>query len=174
MYDDILVPTDGSDTVDETVTHALPIATDNDARVHALSVVDTRIVTAADDEQRAQLRASLERDSEAAVEAVAARATEAGLETVREIRTGTPPKAILAYAEEADIDLIVIGTHGKSPREKLTSMGSVSERVVDNADRPVFVVRGVAERSDLDLEDRDGTDVREKESASEARSGSES
>ena len=142
MYDNVLIPTDGSDTVSETVEHALPIAAANDATVHALYVVDRRITTAADQAGRDDLTESLEADGEAAVTMVAERAKADSLETVTEIRAGTPSKAILDYADEADIDLIVIGTRGKSPREKMTSLGSVSERVVDNASIPVFVVRG--------------------------------
>ena len=145
MYDDVLIPTDGSSTVDQTLEHALSIAADNDATVHALSVVDTRLVQAATGETRAEVEAELERESEAAVDAVVDRAAEAGLETVEAVERGTPSKTILDYADEHGIDLIVIGTHGKSPREKQITMGSVSERVVDKASIPVFVVRSPAE-----------------------------
>ncbi|WP_255194302.1 universal stress protein [Natronobeatus ordinarius] len=141
MYDDVLIPTDGSATVDQTLAHALPIAEANDATVHALSIVDTRIVQAATGETRAEIEAKLERESEAAVDEVGDRAAEAGLETIEVVEYGTPSKAILEYADEHGIDLIVIGTHGKSPREKQITMGSVSERVVDKASIPVFVVR---------------------------------
>lgn len=141
MYDDILVPTDGSDTVAETLTHALPIAADNDATVHALYVVDSRITQAADEETRTDLDRSLEAEGEEAVATVAERAASEGLETNQVVRRGTPSKTVLEYADEVGADLIVIGTRGKSPREKVTSLGSVSERVVDNAPIPVFVVR---------------------------------
>ncbi|SDR41378.1 universal stress protein [Natronobacterium texcoconense] len=140
MYDDVLVPTDGSDTVSETLEHALPIAADNDATVHVLYVVDSRITAAADDNAD-DLETTLERDGSEAIEEVRDRASAQGLETTAEIRKGTPAKTILDYADEEGIDLIVIGTRGKSPREKVVSLGSVSERVVDNASIPVFVVR---------------------------------
>lgn len=142
MYDHVLVPTDGSPTVETTLDHAISIARDADATVHGLYVLDNRILTAADSDTRADLESSLREEGEAAVEAVAERADAAGLEAVTDIRTGTPWKEILAYVEETDVDLIVIGTRGKSPREKIVSLGSVSERVVDNASTPVLVVRG--------------------------------
>ncbi|ELZ17563.1 universal stress protein [Natrinema limicola] len=141
MYDDILIPTDGSDTISETLTHGLAIAADNDATVHALYVVDSRITAAADDETSTDLERSLQDEGQAAVADVEERAADEGLETVSDVQHGTPSKTILEYADEQDIDLIVIGTRGKSPREKVTSLGSVSERVVDNASIPVFVVR---------------------------------
>ncbi len=142
MYDDVLIPTDGSETIAETLDHALPIAQTTDATVHALYVVDRRVTAAASDETRSELDASLTAEGQQAVAAVEERATAAGLDTRTDIRTGRPSKAILDYADEVGIDLIVIGTRGKSPREKMTSLGSVSERVVDNAAIPVFVVRG--------------------------------
>ncbi|GAB7017492.1 universal stress protein [Halostagnicola bangensis] len=141
MYDDILVPTDASDTVPETLSHAVSIAVDNDATVHGLYVVDSRITTAAADETKADLEESLESEGMRAVDAVEATARERDLDAVGSVRRGTPSKAILEYANEQGIDLIVIGTRGKSPREKVTSLGSVSERVVDNASTPVLVVR---------------------------------
>lgn len=141
MYENVLIPTDGSDTISETLDHGLPIAESNQATVHALYVVDTRIVHAADADRRGELTDKLETEGERAVSDVVERAEEAGLEAVSTVRRGSPAKAILAYADEADADLIVIGTHGKSPREKHFTMGSVSEHVVDNASIPVFVVR---------------------------------
>ncbi|SEW32204.1 universal stress protein [Natrinema salifodinae] len=146
MYDDILIPTDGSDTISETLAHGLPIAANNDATVHALYVVDSRVTAAADSEASTDLERTLEDEGRAAVETVDERASAEGLETVAEVRQGTPAKTILEYADERGIDLIVIGTRGKSPREKVTSLGSVSERVVDNASIPVFVVRNAGER----------------------------
>ncbi|WP_265111653.1 universal stress protein [Halosolutus halophilus] len=145
MYDDILIPTDGSSTVPETLAHGLPIAATNDATVHALYVVDSRITAAASDEMGSDLEQSLEAEGREAVAAVEDRAAAEGLDAVGEVREGTPSKAILEYADENGIDLIVIGTRGKSPREKVTSLGSVSERVVDNASIPVFVVRGAGD-----------------------------
>ena len=147
MYDDVLIPTDGSETVSETLVHALPIAADNDATVHALYVVDSRI-TAAAGEGSGDLEESLEEEGRDAIAEVQDRAAAEGLETVGAVERGTPPKTILEYADERDIDLIVIGTRGKSPREKVTSMGSVSERVVDNASIPVFVVRNAGDDQD--------------------------
>ncbi len=140
MYDTVLVPTDGSDAVDRTLDHALPIAEQSDATVHALYVIDQRITQAAE-ENTAAVRSTLETEGAEAVATVVSRAQDRGLDTVETIRTGTPWKVILEYAESAGADLIAIGAHGKTPREKVTSMGSVSDRVIDNASVPVFVVR---------------------------------
>lgn len=141
MYENILIPTDGSDSAERAVDHALPIAERTDATIHTLYVVDHRITMAADENVQTDIRDSLESEGTMALDAVAERARDRGLDTVAERRTGTPWKEILDYVDTHGIDLIVIGSHGKSPREKMNTLGSVSERVVDNASVPTLVVR---------------------------------
>lgn len=51
-----------------------------------------------------------------------------------------PHRVILDYADEHGADVVVMGTHGRTGRDKLTSLGSVTERVIENAKRPVLVV----------------------------------
>lgn len=58
----------------------------------------------------------------------------------REVRWGIPWKEITSFAKESDIDLIVLGTHGRSGLSHLF-LGSVAERVVRAASCPVLTVR---------------------------------
>lgn len=53
---------------------------------------------------------------------------------------GEPALSITHYAKENDIDLIVMAAHGYERGERI-SMGSVTERVLHNADCPVLVLR---------------------------------
>lgn len=140
LYDRILVPTDGSDAADAAIEHAVSIATANEAAIHAVYVIDSRITMAARDETRAELREDLEAEGRAAVDRILEQAAAAGVDGEAVIRQGTPSKELLEYAEAADVDLVVMGSEGKSPREKLIGMGSVSERVVDKTTVPVMVV----------------------------------
>ena len=141
MYETLLVPTDGSETVERTLPHALRLAADHDATVHALYVVDQRVVRASSDELREDVRTDLEAQGEAAVERVAERASEAGVECETVVRSGTPDKEIVDSAEETAVDVIVIGPHGKTPRKKVEGLGSVSDRVVAEAGTSVFLVK---------------------------------
>lgn len=60
---------------------------------------------------------------------------------VRAIRQAkTPPEGIQAYADEIDADLIVLGTHGRG-RMRGPLLGSVADRVIRTASRPVVTVR---------------------------------
>ena len=144
MYDTVLVPTDGSDTVEQTLPHALRLASDTDATIQVLYVVDTRAIHASEPDERETVEAELESEGETAVEVVADRAAAEDIECETTIRRGTPDKEIVRHADETDSDVIVIGTDGKTPREKLQALGSVSERVVDSAPIPVFVIKGEA------------------------------
>lgn len=63
---------------------------------------------------------------------------ESGLLTTA-VLSGSPAHTIVKYAEEQQADLIVIGSHGRGAVSRLL-LGSVAERVLHLAGRPVFVV----------------------------------
>jgi nucleotide-binding universal stress UspA family protein len=63
-----------------------------------------------------------------------------GVELDSELRQGTPWQEINDVAEKKNADLIVIGTHGRSGLAHAL-LGSVAERVIRSAARPVLVIR---------------------------------
>ncbi len=62
------------------------------------------------------------------------------LKVVRELRSGSPIAHIEEYAKATGIDLIVMGTHGRSGFSHML-LGSVAENVVRRAPCPVLTVR---------------------------------
>lgn len=79
----------------------------------------------------------------AAHESLARLVAEHGLERFRvqtAVRPGVPHQEITDYAKEANIDLIVLGTHGHTGLVHML-MGSVAEKVVRLAPCPVLTVR---------------------------------
>jgi len=56
-----------------------------------------------------------------------------------EVAIGHPVIKILATADRLDVDLIVMGTHGKGFIEQ-AFLGSVAEKVLKKSKRPVFVI----------------------------------
>ena len=82
----------------------------------------------------------LREGSERELAAVAARevGTAAPVETV--LRQGQPVQEIVRFASEADIDLILLSTHGRTGLKHVL-MGSVAENVVRYSPCPVLVVR---------------------------------
>ena len=147
MYDRILVPTDGSDTAETAVEHALDLADQYGADVHALYVVDTDSMSLTlGAEQVDRIRAGqwgemdeVRERAEAATEAVVERARERGLDVVEHVSAGRPHSLIASYAEDNDIDLIVMGSHGRSGIKR-TLLGSVTERTLRSTTIPVLVV----------------------------------
>lgn len=140
MYDDILIPTDGSEGVEEAIGHGIELANLTGATVHGLFVVDTSEAAAIPDPQWMTMEETLEETGQRAVEDVSERARAREIEAVTAIRRGTPHDEIVAYAEEADADLVVMGTHGRSGIDRVL-LGSVTDNVVRRADRPVLVKR---------------------------------
>ena len=140
MYDSILLPTDGSDGATEALEHALGAAEAYGAELHIVSVVDRRVVLAADAEEKPDVRSELSDDADSAVDELVTRAADAGASITTATPEGVPFREILTYADEESIDLLVIGTQGRTGREKRLNLGSTTERIVKKADRPILVV----------------------------------
>ena len=147
MYETILIPTDGSDAAENAVEHALDIAGTYGAEIHALYVVDTDAMDISlGTEQVDRLRAGhfdemddLEANARKATGRVAERADERTIPITEQIAAGQPHREITDYAEENGIDLIVMGSHGRSGVKRLL-LGSVTERVLRTTRIPVLAV----------------------------------
>ncbi|MFW6448109.1 MAG: universal stress protein [Halobacteriota archaeon] len=135
MYDDILVPTDGRPGTAGAVSRALDLGRTFDARIHALFVADAAVETVAGSDELAAVQRGL---GEAAVDAIADRAAEFDVPAEVATRAGRVHEAILDYVDEVDIDLVVMGTRGRSG---LPHLGSSTQRVLARAAVPVMVVR---------------------------------
>jgi nucleotide-binding universal stress UspA family protein len=140
MYDTVLIPTDGSEGTETVLDHGLEFAKRFDATVHGVYVVDRRQFLGAEEDVQADVAEDLRTDGEHAVAVLAERAAEAGVEAETAVVEGFPDKDILEYVEDHDVDVIVMGTHGRTGRDKLARLGGVTERVVKNAPVPVFVI----------------------------------
>jgi nucleotide-binding universal stress UspA family protein len=138
-YDDILVPTDGTEGASVAVEPALGLATLCEARLHAVSVVDTRAVgtTVRPDIVLGELKSQ----AHEAVDEVARRASKAGVEHIRTaVEEGTPYRALLSYVDEFAVDLVVMGTHGRRGVDRYL-LGSVTEKLVRTSRAPVMSIR---------------------------------
>ena len=140
MYDTVLIPTDGSEGTDTVLTHGLEFAKRYDATVHGLYVVDRRQYLGAEDDVQADIAEDLRTEGEHAVAVLAERAAETGVDAETAVIEGFPDKDVVQYVRDHDVDVIVMGTHGRTGRDKLARLGSVTERVVKNAPVPVFVI----------------------------------
>ncbi|SEO20753.1 Nucleotide-binding universal stress protein, UspA family [Halorientalis persicus] len=148
-YSRILVPTDGSDLARRALEEACTIAGLTDATIHVLYVVDDAAIAelATDasldevslDADVHRLFDRFEAVGEHAIEDIQTTAGERGVDIVTAVRRGIPDEEILAYVNEQDIDLIVMGTHGRRGVQRYL-LGSTTERVLRRVTTPVLAV----------------------------------
>jgi nucleotide-binding universal stress UspA family protein len=147
MYDKILVAVDGSECSMVALDQARDLAETLGSTVYVVSVADVRltfgespavgdaahVVDYARQQAQSAVDAGLERLS----------ADEHGFQTESEVLVGIPASELIEYVDEHDIDLVVIGTHGRSGLDRLL-LGSVAERVIRSSSAPVLVVRSAS------------------------------
>ena len=144
MYDRILLPTDGSKGVDRAIDHAVDAAKRYDATLHVLYIVDSDIVNAYSGDEFVDgaegASETLEERGREALDTVASHAADAGVETVTELVYGVPHEEILAYIDNEDMDLTVMGSKTRSGDYR-RMLGSVTERVSRRSTAPVSIVK---------------------------------
>ena len=138
----ILVPTDFSEPADAALTYAIDLAASLGATVSLVHVFDdpfsggiyTGEYVPMPAEMRAEIVADLRRRL---ADAVSKRGHS---ELNPELLIGPTARTIVDGARERNVDLIVMGTHGRGGLAHLL-LGSVAERVVRTAACPVLIVR---------------------------------
>ena len=139
MYKKILVPTDGSEFAKKAQKHALFLAKVSGADLIAVSVTENNFVNGLPlDDEVYQLNQILNERSKENLDEFD-RLNEDDLKITHVIREGSPAKVILEVALEEDVDLIVMGSSGKSGFDRFI-MGSVADKVVNSAKCAVLVV----------------------------------
>ncbi|MFB6250915.1 MAG: universal stress protein, partial [Halobellus sp.] len=137
-YTDLLLPTRGGDGSELAIDHAISLAARFDATLHVLYVVDIR--AQATKHETYELGSLTDKLHTNVTDEAVERATAAGVETRAVIQQGTPYSAIQRYTDDHDIDVIIMGTHGRGPVKQFL-LGSITERTVRTADVPVVTVR---------------------------------
>jgi nucleotide-binding universal stress UspA family protein len=139
MYDNILLPVDGSEEMGAVIDHALELAEIHGSTIHTLYVVDTASLSDLPLESSWEgVSQAMESEGKTALEKVERRAGEVPVTT--EVVTGSPSRQIGEYAAQNDCDVIVMGTHGRSGFDRWL-LGSVAERVVRSSPVPVLTIR---------------------------------
>jgi len=144
MYDRILLSTDGTVASERAEAHALELAAAHGADLHVLYVVDEGVVTAYSGDEyvdRAEgPEHGLEERGTETLSELRTRASAAGVDVETAMQHGDPAETIVAYADDHDVDLLVLGTR-RRPEEYRTLLGSVTDRVLRLTTRPATVVK---------------------------------
>lgn len=141
MYDSILIPFDGSDEGELAVEHGIGLADALGATVHALYVVDLpgapRTVYVRDDEE--ELREEYHAYGEEVTNEVCEAAADAGVDCVTAIKSGSVAREIVDYAEDEDLDAIVMASAYRGTLGAI--LGGTTDKVVRMSGIPVIAHR---------------------------------
>lgn len=140
----ILFPTDFSKPSSEAGKYAFTLADGLGAELHVLHVIEAIAPTLPESVQEVvafpdDFLAAARDDAETALAAALPRDHAGGSPVVKAIRVGAARAEIIEYAKEHQIDLIVIGTYGRTGVARFL-VGSVTEHVVRHAPCPVLSV----------------------------------
>jgi nucleotide-binding universal stress UspA family protein len=148
MIKKILVPTDGSKTAVKSVGYAIDLAKQTGSTLILLSIIDksnflTKSVPAAATKLNIieTIEDYLRQTAEAYLGEAEGLCKKNGVESKKVIRSGHPVEEILKEAEKSKVDLIVMGSHGKSAL-KAAVLGSITFGIIHKDTKiPVLVVR---------------------------------
>lgn len=146
IFTNIMVATDGSEAAKRAVDSAVKIAQLNKAKLYAVHVIapgETKVTQhdPRDAEWKKHIKERLMAQGREATKYVETAGKIVDVEVEPVILEGNPANEIINFAEKNDIELIVIGTLGKTGITRFL-LGSVAENVVRHSKKPVLVVRG--------------------------------
>jgi nucleotide-binding universal stress UspA family protein len=138
----ILVPHDFSETAESALEYALGLAQKVGATVTVMHSYELPTYGFPESPvMSAEVAGQIERASRAALSGIASRASRPGVDLRAVLRQGVAWSEIVALAKETNVDLLVMGTHGRRGIARML-LGSVAEKVVRAAPCPVLTVRG--------------------------------
>ncbi len=139
LFKKILIATDGSKRTQNAVETGIELAKQHKSKVYAIYVVDTVTFTSIPmDVTWENMYQLLKDEGEEAVSRVKEAAQGVDVET--QVLEGNPAVELTKFAKDNGVELIVVGTLGKSGIDRLL-LGSVAEKVVRIAPCPVMVIK---------------------------------
>ena len=141
----VLVATDFGEAADTALAYGRELAGRFGATLHVLHVAENVFISTFGAETYASFAPELQRDIEESAHRrlhdLVIDSDNSGPKTIPAVMTSSSPAfAIIDYAREHGIDLIIMGTHGRGTLGHFL-MGSVAERVVRLAGCPVLTIR---------------------------------
>ena len=138
-FDHILIPLDFTEKNEVALDVALAVATQNQARVTLLHVIET--IEYADGEEIEEFYASLERKAKANLMRMQKRFVDEGLDVDCEITYGRRANEIVRYTAESDIQLVVLSSHKVNLDQPIGRVGTLSHQISILSQCPVLMVK---------------------------------
>jgi nucleotide-binding universal stress UspA family protein len=140
IFSKIIIAIDGSDASMDAADYAISISKQHNAELYALHVIRADVDLFGPHET-SEFMTTMRNEGKKYMDKVILKANEKNIQIKTEFISSTNiAGGIVDYAEENNIDLIVIGTRGLSGFKKLL-LGSVATNVVTYAHCPVMVVK---------------------------------
>jgi nucleotide-binding universal stress UspA family protein len=141
-YQHVLLPLDGSETAEIALADAASMVASNGARLTLLYVVPPALAEmyAGAEMIGIDQKEGVHHAAHRYIKSVRRRLEPTGIDAKIAVAVGEAAEAILAYAGEHGVDLLVMATHGRSGWRRW-ALGSVAERVLHAAAEPVLLVR---------------------------------
>jgi nucleotide-binding universal stress UspA family protein len=141
----ILIATDGSPAALRALEVGLELAEEHEAQVTFVHVAQaTDVLPGFAPAGPVSVPHEIDEADRQALDDALALAEARGIQARTRLLVGNAGKQIVAYADEIDADVIVVGSRGLGAVGRAV-LGSVSNKVLHDAKRPVLVVREVAE-----------------------------
>lgn len=152
MYQEIILPLDGSLLAEKAIPYAVELAKKFGSRITLLSVIEPVVVYSQPGVVGPVVNVAVEMDQEiVAMRDYLTKIEESlqaeGISTRKVIKQGDAATQICDYAKEVSADLIVMSTHGRSGLKRWV-YGSVADKVLRGADIPVLLIRAKDETQD--------------------------
>lgn len=136
----MLVPVDGSLYSEEAAMRALELASHLKSEIILLSVVEIPFELYETATDIGKMVEHLKTEAEEFIRKLKSKYKEKGIEVKGYVVEGIVEEKILEIAEKEEVDLIIMGSHGKTGLKRLL-MGSVTEKVLTLGTKPVLVVK---------------------------------
>lgn len=147
MYNKILLTSDGSENSEYAIKHALKIASDEDAEIIVLHVVDSKHLSSLPDNALDDENVNFDEHGDSVLNQVInvideLKSTDDFSSSVKVTKLsveGNPAETIIKVCEKEDVDMIIMANSGKNKLDRFL-LGSVTERTIREAPVPVLVI----------------------------------
>lgn len=141
VFTSILVAIDGSEASERAIVRAIDEAKVWNAKLHAVYIVETGLFSSLPSDNTVEIMYRvLEKEGESVLNKAKKMAAESGIALIPHTKQGHAGSEVISFAEREKIDLIIVGSHGKSKADQLL-LGSVSTYIVAHSRVTTMVVR---------------------------------
>ncbi|RPJ63816.1 MAG: universal stress protein [Dehalococcoidia bacterium] len=152
MYKRILVPLDGSPVAECVIPHIIAIAKSYKTEVELIGVAEpldipTRGNIALSEDDIKQIDSEIRKDLHNYLDSVKGQLVNSQIQVHITVLSGKAADSLISYAENNDIDLIIMATHGRSGINRWF-WGSVAEKVLRAVNIPVLLIKTISCKDD--------------------------